>query len=47
MTYIPAAISQFFIPAKEHVTAAETRTNEGNTELEKEPVTAGAKISKC
>ena len=47
MTYIPAAISQFFIPATEHVTAAEARTNEGNTELEKEPVTAGAKISKC
>ena len=44
---IPAVIAQVFISTEELVITKEIAINEANAEIEKQPVTAEAKISKC
>ena len=44
---IPAVIAQIFIPIAELAMPAGTQTNEGNAEIETQPVTVQDKISKC
>ena len=44
---IPAVNSQIFIPIAEFVIPTRTQTNEANVEIETQPLTVDAKISKC
>ena len=44
---ILAIIAQMFIPTAELVISTEKQTNEANAEIEMQPVTAEARISKC
>ena len=44
---IPAVIAQIFISTEELIITKGIATNEVNAEIEKQPVTAEAKISKC
>ena len=44
---IAAVIAQIFIPNAELVIPTGKKPNEGNVEIEKQPVTVAAKISKC
>ena len=44
---IPVIIAQMFVPAAELVIPTRTQTNEANAEIETQPVTVEARISKC
>ena len=44
---IPARIAQIFIPTADLVVPTGTQTNDVNTEIEIQPVTVEAKITKC
>ena len=44
---IPAVIAQIVSPTAELVIAIGTQTNEANAEIETQPLTVEAKISKC
>ena len=44
---IPAVLAQIYIPTAELSISTGIATNEANTEIEAQPVTAETKISKC
>ena len=44
---IPALVAQIFIPTTELVKPTGIATNEGNAEIETQPVNVEAKMSKC